>query len=93
MNAAAKQALKAREHVTVVPGDQLIIVDGEVLFFSFDAPEHLHALQWHQGKGHMEWNNDWNHPLFPSDYEADVNPFVQAWEQEKERLASLSADI
>lgn len=34
-----------REHVTVVPFDRLILVDGEVLFFEYQAPENMHALQ------------------------------------------------
>lgn len=44
-------------HVTVVPTDQLVLVDGHALRFAFDAPERLHALQWHEGSGHLEFTD------------------------------------
>lgn len=75
-----------RNHVTVVPVDKIIIVDGFALNFDFDAPINLHALQWHDGAGEMEWTDDINHPLTPSDYTEDVAPFVTLWEAEKARL-------
>lgn len=75
-----------RQNVTVVPEDGLIAVDGLSLWFAFDAPANLHALQWHGGAGEMEWTDDMNHPLTPADYEADVAPFVALWEAEKARL-------
>ena len=75
-----------RQSVTVVPGDGLIAVDGIPLWFAFEAPATLHALQWHGGAGEMEWTNDMNHPLTPADYAEDVAPFVALWEAEKARL-------
>lgn len=75
-----------KQHVTVIPGDQLIAVDGAPLWFGFAAPDNLHALQWHDGAGEMEWTDDINHPLTTQDYEADVAPFVTLWEAEKARL-------
>ena len=75
-----------RTHVTVVPSDRLIIVDGTPLQFGFTAPANLHAVQWHEGRGEMEWTDDINHPLTPDDYAADVAPFVALWEAEKARL-------
>ena len=65
-----------RTHVTVVPSDRLIIVDGTPLQFGFTAPANLHAVQWHEGRGEMEWTDDINHPLTPADYAEDVAPFV-----------------
>ena len=43
--------------VTVVPGDRLIIVDGEAIVFEspFPAPSNLHALQWNGTSGEIEW--------------------------------------
>lgn len=38
-----------RQHITVVPSDNLIIVDGVALCFTYAAPANLHALQWHEG--------------------------------------------
>ena len=55
------------------------------------APENMHALQWHEGSGHIEWTDDINHPLTPDDYEADVAPFVALWEAEKARLDEEAA--
>ena len=75
-----------KQHVTVVPSDRLIIVDGASLRFAFDTPADLHALQWHEGRGEMEWTDDINHPLTPADYADDVAPFVALWETEKARL-------
>lgn len=75
-----------RQSVTVVPGDGLIAVDGVPLWFAFEAPATLHALQWHGGAGEMEWTDDMNLPLTPADYAEDVAPFVALWEAEKARL-------
>lgn len=77
---------KTRQDVTVIPADGMIMVDGVPLWFAFEAPANLHALQWHGGGGEMEWTDDVNHPLTPEDYAEDVAPFVALWETEKERL-------
>ena len=75
-----------KQHVTVIPSDNLVIVDGVPLVFGFAAPANLHALQWHDGAGEMEWTDDLNHPLTTQDYDSDVAPFVTLWETEKARL-------
>ncbi len=76
--------------VTVIPQDNMIIVDGLALFFVFSAPHNMHALQWHDGAGHIEWHDDLNHPLSGEAlYEADVMPFVEQWQKEKARLEAL----
>ena len=80
-----------KQHVTVVSSDRLIIIDGNALRFDFPAPENMHALQWHDGSGHIEWTDDINHPLTPDDYEADVAPFVDLWEAEKARIEEEAA--
>lgn len=80
-----------KQHVTVVSSDRLIIIDGNALRFDFPAPENMHALQWHDGSGHIEWTDDINHPLTPDDYEADVAPFVDLWETEKARIEEEAA--
>ena len=80
-----------KQHVIVVPSDRLIIVDGTPLQFDFPAPEKLHAIQWRNGTGEMEWRDDINHPLTPADYAEDVAPFVELWEAEKARLEEEAA--
>lgn len=75
-----------KQHVTVIPSDNLVIVDGVPLVFGFAAPANLHALQWHDGAGEMEWTDDINHPLTEQDYADDIAPFVALWEAEKARL-------
>ena len=80
-----------KQHVIVVPSDRLIIVDGTPLQFDFPAPEKLHAIQWHNGTGEMEWRDDINHPLTLADYAEDVAPFVELWEAEKARLEEEAA--
>ena len=74
-------------HVTVVPGDRLVIVDGIGLNFEYVAPRGLHALQWHGGKGHQEWTEVPNTTLSgEADYAAHVAPFVALWQEELTRL-------
>ena len=77
--------------VTVVPADSLIIVDGKVLVFPFDAPTNLHALQWRGDTGHTEWTDGPNKPLTAGDYDKQVAPYVALWEEEKRRLEAEAA--
>lgn len=79
-------------HVTVVPTDQLVLVDGHALRFAFDAPERLHALQWHEGSGHLEFTDGApNQPLSAAEYATEVAPFAAAWEAEKQRQEQAAA--
>ena len=75
-----------KQHVTVVPSDRLVIVDGEALRFDFKVPEGVHAIQWHDGFGHVEWTGKNNTVLKETDYETQVASFVTLWEAEKARL-------
>lgn len=72
-------------HVTVVPSDRLIIVDGAPLQFDFAAPANLHALQWRDGSGQMEWADDYPWTLNAAAYAEEVAPYVALWEAEKAR--------
>ena len=79
-----------RTHLTVVPADQLIIVDGQVLRFAFPAPSEIHAVQWHAGKGHIEYKDgSLNRELGANDYAVEIQPFVALWEGEKARLDAI----
>lgn len=75
-------------HVTVIPADATIIVDGVPLCFSFPALPELHAIQWLNGVGHIEYTTGAaNKALTVADYTTAVLPFVRLWEAEKARLA------
>lgn len=74
-------------HLTVIPADKIIIANGEGLIFDFAAPAALRALQWHEGAGHIEYNDDSpNRPLGTADYAAEVAPWGALWQAEKDRL-------
>ena len=75
-----------KEHVTVIPSDRTVIVDSIPLRFDFDAPENLHALQWHDGQGEMEFTGNINKQFGEQEYSENVGPFVALWEAEKARL-------
>ncbi len=72
--------------VTVIPADGTIIVDGVPLCFPFAAPPDVHALQWKNGTGHIEYTTGAiNKVLLEGDYTTVVLPFVWLWEAEKNR--------
>jgi len=75
-----------KTNVTVIPSDRIILVEGQSLRFDFSSPDTLHALQWHDGQGHMEFTDGTNQPLAVQDYQEKVQPFVTLWEEEKTRL-------
>ena len=53
-----------KNNVTVIPSDGIIIVDGEVVSLDSIKSETFHALQWHDGEGHVEPGNGLpNQPL------------------------------
>ena len=81
-----------KTHVIVIPSDGIISVDGEVLFLDGIKTETFHALQWHDGSGHVEPGHDLpNEDLTTGDYAGRVAPFVALWEEEKERLEAEAA--
>ena len=83
--------------VTVVPADNLVIVDGLALTFNFNAPERMHALQWDGKQGHIEWQGSddeppHNEPLAADSYAGQVAPYVELWKEEKARLEQAAAE-
>ena len=75
------------------PGAELYIGNGEALRFAYTAPDTLHAIQWRDGQGHMEFADDLNHPISGSElYAEEVAPYVALWTAEKNRLAALAAE-
>lgn len=73
--------------VTVIPTDNTILVDGEVLVFNFTADPSVHALQWYGTHGTFEYVHG------PAEWFADparVQPFIDAFQAEKARLAAVA---
>ena len=73
--------------VTVIPADNTILVNGQGLNFNFPAPANMHALQWHDGAGHIEYTDGQaNRPLTAADYDVEVAPLTALWQAEYDRL-------
>ena len=81
------------KHITVIPSDKLILLDGIGLQCSFAAPANLHALQWHEGAGHIEFTDGKPNQQLAgdADFVQYVQPFVVLWQQEKARLDAAAA--
>ena len=77
--------------VTVVPVDTVILVNNVPLQFDYkpiEGHEQVHAIQWHSGKGVLEFAD---YSGRDADYETDVAPYVALWESEKARLDAEAA--
>ena len=83
------------EHVTVIPGDGVISVNGVPLQFKFlpvAGHEKVHAIQWHYGSGTLELDGFTGEPLTAADYDRAVAPYVQFWSTEKARREKEKAE-
>lgn len=83
------------EHVTVIPGDDVISVGGIPMQFKFPpvaGHEKVHAIQWHEGNGTLELDGFISEPLTAADYDRAVAPYVQFWETEKARREAEKAE-
>lgn len=83
------------EHVTVIPGDGVISVNGLPMQFKFPpvaGHEKVHAIQWHEGNGTLELDGFISEPLTAADYDRAVAPYVQFWETEKARREAEKAE-
>ena len=71
-------------NLTVIPDDRFISVDGQGLVFDYPAAANIHAIQWHNGSGHVEFSDELTPNLIiqgQEDYEKYVRPYVQMWEE------------
>jgi hypothetical protein len=71
--------------LTIIPEDQTIIKDGEALKFAFAADAGIHAIQWYDTYGTIEYKSG------PAEYFTSpeiVMPFIAAYTAETERLAA-----
>ena len=79
-------------HVTIIPSDRMILVNGEGLQFDFEAPADVHAIQWNNvaRSGHVEYVDcvKPNKDLTDVDYAEEVFPYALLWQAEKERIAA-----
>ena len=73
-------------NVTILPAEQIIIVDGTPLHFLFTSPLGVTVLSWHNGKGRMEKGGTVVILSGEADYKTHVAPLVTLWEAEKTRL-------
>lgn len=81
-----------KDNITVIPSDGIISVDGEVLFLDSIKSATFHALQWHDGAGHVEPGDGLpNEVLSSDDYEGRVASYVDLWTKEKTRLDNEAA--
>lgn len=83
------------EHVTVIPGDGVISVNGNPMQFKFPpvaGHEKVHAIQWHEGSGTLELDGFTSEPLTAADYDRAVAPYVQFWETEKAKREAEKAE-
>ena len=88
-----------KDHVTVVPSDKVIIVDGNPLQFetAFDLESGhngVHAIQWHEGKGHIEFEDGSPNKELEceDDYEGQIAYYVGLYDDEAARLAKVEAE-
>ena len=69
--------------VTIIMPDRSVSVDGTgVVLDSVDT--NIHAIQWHNGSGHVEFSDELTPNLIiqgQEDYEKYVRPYVQMWEE------------
>ncbi len=79
--------------ITIIPDDNLILINGSGLVFDFTAPEGLHALHYDTGTqtGEAEWDGAANQPLTDAEFADLVKPFISAYEAEKSRLEEEAA--
>lgn len=75
------------QQITIIPSDKLIIINNECLFFDFEPLEdNIHAIQYQDGRGHIEYENKPNVYITDNDYNDKIKPYVELWFNEKNRL-------
>ena len=81
--------------VTIVVLDSSVAVDGESLIFDFTPPVNVHAVQWRNGTGHIEYMDETRNLIITgqADYDLYVAPYVVLWQAEKARIDEENAPI
>lgn len=92
-----------KEQITIVFEDELMIVEGEILTVSslteVDITDSInassiHAIQWANGVGHVEYKDrsKANDEIMSDDYTVWLAPFVNLWEEEKQSQENAQAE-
>lgn len=69
-----------KRSVTVVPADNMILVDGVAREIAFSVSPAVRALQWHGEDGHVEYADGSHRDLSMDLYDHYMAPFVALWE-------------
>lgn len=73
--------------LTIIPSDNIIIMDGRVLEFPFDAPPDLHAIQWYDDNtGDVATDGGVKTRNATLD---DIMPYIDLFNAEAKRLDSI----
>ncbi len=71
-----------KQHVTVIPEDRIIIVDRIPVNCDIETHQpNIHAIQWHNGTGWIEYCENGQMLNITATYPQDVAPYVTQWEQ------------
>lgn len=70
--------------LTIIPSDNIIIMDGRVLEFPFDAPPDLHAIQWYDDNTGDVATDDGKQTRSAT-FE-DIEPYVKLFNAEAQKL-------
>ena len=69
------------QHVVVVPFDKLVGLGATARTVDFDFPADVHAIQWHNGKGSVEYTNKDPHMFGVHEYSTIVQPYVDLFHE------------
>ena len=75
--------------ITIVPSDHKISVNGEILYFYFPCDPSIHAIQWKNGAGEIEYVSAYKQNMTlegHADYNEYVKGYVDLWHSEKIKL-------
>jgi len=70
--------------VSIIPSDKTIIVDGQALTFDYDIDPTIHAIQWDEDSGEIEYKDGIGNEQFTDS--TLVDSLISAYEDEVERL-------
>ena len=77
------------QRLTIVPDDNLVVVDDSFIRFNlkpFNLPKALHAVQWLNGRGHVEWKNGTRNQTLK--HLTTYHPIIKSHAQEKAKQAA-----